>query len=158
VRNASRRVFHILLVEDDHATVSLVRHVCSFPTPRRLHHVATGSEALAFLAQQGVHARARTPDLILLDLNLPGLSGLEVLRTLKADDRLKVIPCLVISTSAAQNEILAAYDAGAAAYIVKPAALDQLIHTLEVTLRMWLTIATLPVVDRQKLNTAGGAV
>ena len=154
VRTQSRRFFNILLVEDDAATASLLKHVCACPIPRRLHHVESGPAALDFLHKRGQFARQRTPDLILLDVNLPGLSGIEVLRAIKASDAFRVIPCLVISTSALPAEVQAAYEAGAAAYIVKPTALEELSRVLECSLRLWLEVATLP---RAGLGTTAAA-
>jgi CheY-like chemotaxis protein len=139
-----RRFFHILLVEDDRPTAALLMHLCSCPIPRRLHHVESGPEALDFLHRRGKHSRAPTPDLILLDVNLPCLTGIEVLRIIKSAEPLKVIPCLIVSTSAAPADVNAAYDAGAAAYIQKPENLDHLTRVLECSLLMWLETATLP--------------
>ena len=84
-----------------------------------------GVEALAFLRREGKYAQATRPDLILLDLNLPRKGGREVLAEIKADDRLKRIPVVVLTTSQAEEDIARAYHLNANCYIAKPVDLDQ---------------------------------
>ena len=115
----------ILLAEDDEADVALVQD--TFATHQltgKLHHVADGLEALAFLRREGQYADVPRPDLVLLDLNMPRMGGREVLAAVKADDRLRTIPVVVFSTSAVHADVLASYSAHANAYVTKPIDLD----------------------------------
>src|ERR1700730_17700014 len=96
----------VLLVEDSPGDVRLTQEAFR-DANRSIHlHVATdGVEAMAFLRHEGAHVRAPRPDLILLDLNLPRMDGREVLAQIKADDRLKVIPTIILTTSEAEEDI-----------------------------------------------------
>lgn len=115
----------VLLVEDDPADVALIEHAfAGHRLPSRLHHVADGVEALAFLRREGTYADAPMPDMILLDLNMPRMNGREVLAVVKADERLKTIPVVVFTTSAVDSDIHASYTAHANAYVTKPLDLD----------------------------------
>ena len=138
------RIFNILLVEDDPAAAKFLRTVCLQPRPRRrLFHVADGEQALAFLRRTQPYERARRPDLILLDLNLPRVNGLDVLASIKADIDLRSIPCVVLSASEYPTDVREAYAIGAACYITKPVDLAQYERALTSSLRMWLEIASL---------------
>ena len=106
--------------------------------------IADGVEALAFLRRQGNYAHARRPDLILLDLNLPRKDGREVLAEIKADDRLKRIPVVILTTSQAEEDILRAYNLNANCYVSKPVDLDQFIKVVGTIKDFWLTIVKLP--------------
>ena len=89
-----------------------------------MHHVVDGAEALAFLRREDPYGDAPRPDLILLDLNMPRVDGRQVLAEVKADDDLKAIPVVVLTTSAADTDIAASYTAHANAYVTKPVDLD----------------------------------
>ena len=118
-------LLQVLLVEDDLGDAALMEN--AFAGQRasaRLHHVADGAQALAFLRREGVYGDAPRPDLILLDLNMPGIDGRQVLARVKADDQLKAIPVIVLTTSAADTDIAASYLAHANAYVTKPVNLD----------------------------------
>ena len=93
----------------------------------RLTCVADGVEAIELLRREGEYADAPRPDLILLDLNLPRKDGREVLAEIKADDDLRAIPVVVLTTSAAEEDILRSYDLHANAYVTKPVDFDQFI-------------------------------
>lgn len=118
----------ILLVEDNRGDVRLARealresHLAS-----RLNVAADGMQAMAFLRREGEFAAAPRPDLILLDLKLPKKSGLEILEEIQADAALRDIPVVVLSSSAAPEDIQSAYRLQARGYITKPADLDQFI-------------------------------
>jgi CheY-like chemotaxis protein len=119
----------VLLVEDDPGDVLLTREAFSDnKVNNQLDVVSDGEEALAYLRQEGEHADARRPDLILLDLNLPRKGGLEVLEDIKADPGLRSIPVVVLTTSAADEHILRSYDLHANAYVTKPVDFDQFIQ------------------------------
>ena len=112
----------ILLVEDDPAHVEIVRRNLSiFPIAHRLIHVEDGQLALDFLLpQHGWAASNPLPDLILLDLRLPKVDGLEVLRQIQENEDLRKIPTVVLTTSAADSDLAAAYRLGARSYQLKP--------------------------------------
>ena len=115
----------VLLVEDDPGDALMTRE--SFAQAgknNRFHVIPDGHEALRFLRRQGEYARAPRPGLILLDLNLPGLHGQDVLAEIKADPDLKIIPVVILSTSGHPDDIKRSYEMHASAYIVKPADSD----------------------------------
>ena len=93
---------------------------------------------------EGEHAGHPRPDIILLDLNLPRKDGREVLRDLKSDPDLRNIPVVILTTSAQDRDVLAAYDQHVNAYIVKPVDLDQFIHIISAIETFWLSIVRLP--------------
>lgn len=129
---ALTRPAEILLVEDNPADVRLTREALHEGKVRNSLSVASdGVEALEFLRRQGRHADAPTPDLILLDLNLPRKDGREVLEEIKADPALRHIPIVVLTSSQAEQDILRAYDLHANCYVTKPVDLDQFIHVVQ---------------------------
>ena len=114
-------VADVLLVEDDPGDVLLTRD--SFDDCHlglNLHVASDGEEALSFLHRAGEFAGVPRPALILLDLNLPRRGGLEVLAELKADDDLRAIPVVVLTTSQAEADIVRSYELHANAYVIKP--------------------------------------
>lgn len=132
----------ILLVEDDLAHAEIVRR--NFERSRvanELIHVEDGQAALDFLQRQGAFAapgRAPKPDLVLLDLRLPKVDGLEVLRRVKSDPELTSIPVIVLTTSAAESDMVRAYDAHANSYLVKPVDFPQFVELLDTLGYYWL--------------------
>ena len=114
----------ILLVEDNQAHAELVmRGFESHRIANRIHHVADGKAALAYLFRQGVYADAAQsprPHIILLDLRLPKIGGLDVLRQIKSSDELKNIPVVMLTTSASKQDVARAYERHANGYVVKP--------------------------------------
>lgn len=105
---------------------------------------ADGVEAMEILKRQGPHATKARPDLILLDLNLPRKNGREVLEEIKADDDLKRIPVIVMTTSKAEQDIHRVYNLNANCYITKPVDLDEFLNVVRSIEDFWLTIVTLP--------------
>ncbi|MGX7827138.1 response regulator [Actinokineospora sp. 24-640] len=137
---AQPAVVDVLLVEDDPGDALLVAEALA-GRPVRLHTVANGDEALAFLRRAGEVPR---PGLILLDLNLPGLDGREVLSRIKNDESLRAIPVVVLTSSAAQTDVLDSYACHANAYITKPldaAAFATALHQVEA---FFTTVVRLP--------------
>ncbi len=135
----------ILLVEDNPGDVRLTRE--ALKEGKILNHVSVvgdGVEALAFLRREDKYANAVRPDLILLDLNLPKKDGREVLAEIKADAGLKKIPVVILTTSAAEQDILKTYDLHANCYITKPVDLEQFIKIVRLIEDFWFTIARLP--------------
>jgi two-component system response regulator len=135
----------ILLVEDNPGDVRLSIEVLrDAKVHNHLSAVGDGVEALSFLRKEGKYADAPHPDLILLDLNLPKKDGREVLAEIKADEHLKRIPVVVLTTSQSEEDILKAYELHANCYISKPVNLDQFIKVVQSIEAFWLTIVKLP--------------
>ncbi|MDD3482207.1 response regulator [Azovibrio restrictus] len=138
----------ILLVEDNPGDVRLtVEALRESKVLANLQVARDGIEALAMLRREGPHADARRPDLILLDLNLPRLDGRQVLETIKADTDLRQIPVVILTTSAAEQDILQAYNLHANCYITKPVDMDQFIRVVQAIDNFWLTVVRLPKID-----------
>jgi chemotaxis family two-component system response regulator Rcp1 len=145
--NESRLVkpIDILLVEDNAGDVELAREALDdCKLHNRLHAVDDGEKAMAFLRRQDPYAEAPRPDLILLDLNLPRKDGREVLAEVKADDSLKSIPVVILTTSRAEEDVLESYNLHANCYITKPMGLDQFMHVVKSIQDFWLSIVVLP--------------
>jgi two-component system, chemotaxis family, response regulator Rcp1 len=135
----------ILVVEDSPADIRLLQEVCkelNVQTQWSLVH--DGTEALAFLRREGPYAQAAQPDFILLDLNLPGKTGLEVLAEVSAEPRLRRIPSVVLSSSQAAEDIVRSYELCANCYVVKPLNLDDFRRLVQMLHDFWLTAAELP--------------
>jgi two-component system, chemotaxis family, response regulator Rcp1 len=145
MQGAAARPVEILLVEDSPGDVRLTREALREGKIRNnLSVVPDGVEALAFLRREGRYAGAPRPDVILLDLNLPRKDGREVLAEVKADERLRRIPVVVLTTSRDEQDVLRSYDLHANCYITKPVDLDQFIAVVRSIETFWLTIVTLP--------------
>ena len=142
---ASHRPARVLLVEDNEADVRLTREALREAGENvRLSSVADGDQALAFLRREEGFAEAPRPDLVLLDLNLPRKNGLEVLQEMRADEALAHIPVIVLTSSAAQSDVEAAYTRGANAFVVKPLELDAFMDLIGAIRGFWLEVARLP--------------
>jgi CheY-like chemotaxis protein len=109
-----------------------------------LHVAVDGVAALDFLRRQGIHGDAPRPDFILLDLNLPKMDGGEVLACIKEDDDLKTIPTIILTTSAAEADVLKSYQLQANCYLNKPVQLDEFETVVKTISVFWLTMAKLP--------------
>lgn len=139
----------ILLVEDEPADAHLVR--LAFEEGKilvELHHVSDGIEAFAFLRHQGSYASSPTPDLILLDLNMPRMDGRTFLQRLKVDEPLQGLPVVVLTTSDAERDMLDSYNHFAAGFIVKPVDVDDFIHVVRGISDYWINIVRLPEHNR----------
>ncbi len=134
----------VLLVEDSPADVRLTREALSEARVRNNVHVAVdGVDALDFLHRRGKHSKAPSPDLILLDLNLPRKDGREVLEDIKRDDRLKRIPVVILTTSQSEQDILDSYQLNANAYVTKPVDLEQFLSAVRSIEGFWLEVVKL---------------
>ena len=135
----------ILLVEDDPADVELTQEtMANAKVMINLHVVGDGVEALDFLRRQGKFDNVPRPDLILLDLNLPRMDGRTFLSELKADNQLKTIPVVVLTTSQAEEDIVRSYRLGANCYITKPVGLKEFARVVNAIENFWFTIVRLP--------------
>ncbi len=141
----SGRPVEILLVEDNPGDVRLTLEALREGKMRNnLSVVEDGVEALAFLCREGRHVGAPRPDLIFLDLNLPKKDGREVLAQIKADENLKSIPVVVLTTSKAEEDIIKTYNLHANCYVTKPVDLEQFIKVVKLLEDFWFTIVKLP--------------
>jgi chemotaxis family two-component system response regulator Rcp1 len=135
----------ILLVEDSPGDVRLtIEALKEGKVNNRLTVASDGVEAMAVLRREGPHADAPRPDLVLLDLNLPKMDGREVLAQIKADESLRRIPVVVLTTSKAEEDILRSYNLHANCYITKPVDLDQFITVVKTIEDFWFSIVKLP--------------
>ena len=132
----------ILLVEDDPAHAEIVRrNLEDFRVANRIVHVEDGQAALDYLFRRNGYADPNTsprPSLILLDMRLPKVDGMEVLRQIRQDDELKLLPVIVLTTSAAENDVVNAYAEGAASYLVKPVDIQSFTKMMEAFGFYWL--------------------
>ncbi|MDF2437149.1 MAG: transcriptional regulator [Bacteroidota bacterium] len=136
---------NILLVEDNLGDIRLTKEVLKEGKIRNNLSVAMdGEEAISFLKRKGEYKDAFTPDIILLDLNLPKKDGREVLAQIKGDPNLKLIPVIVLTTSNAENDIRNMYEHHANCYITKPVDFNQFINVIRSIENFWLTIVKLP--------------
>ncbi len=135
----------ILMVDDNPADVDLTREALDgSKRPYRLTSVPDGEEAICFLAHKGAYARAATPDLLLLDLNLPRIDGRHVLAEIKKDPKLSRIPVVVFTTSRALSDVLHSYELGANCYVRKPGTWPEFLATVRGVADFWLGRAILP--------------
>jgi len=139
------RPVQVLLVEDSPSDAAMTIEAMHEGRIVNQVHVATDGEmAMAFLRRQGPYADAPRPDLILLDLNLPRMDGREVLREVKDDPILKTIPVIVLTTSAAEEDILKSYELHANAYVTKPVAFEAFFSAVRGIEDFWLALVHLP--------------
>jgi two-component system, chemotaxis family, response regulator Rcp1 len=142
---ALSRPVEVLLVEDNENDVALTRQ--GFKRTKlhfNLHHVRNGEECMPFLREQNEYADVPTPDLILLDLNMPKMNGREVLAQMLADDHLMSIPVVVLSTSEEGEEILKFYKMRCSSYIVKPVDFEQFLRVVRSIADYWFSVVVLP--------------
>jgi chemotaxis family two-component system response regulator Rcp1 len=139
------KITDVLLVDDNPADADLTSEVLAKQgRPCRVHAVASGIEAVAFLRRQGKYANETIPDFVILDLSLPGKDGRAVLAEVKADPVLRKIPIAVFSTSEAPQDIMCSYDLGANCYVTKPGNLRDFISTVTSIGEFWFGLAHLP--------------
>jgi chemotaxis family two-component system response regulator Rcp1 len=139
------RPIELLLVEDSEPDVRLtIEALREAKVKNRLWVVEDGVEAMDFLRRHGRHADAPRPDLILLDLNLPRKDGRLVLQEIKADESLKRIPVVVLTTSKSEEDVLRAYDLHANCYITKPVDFNRFMEVVKSVEEFWLTVVKLP--------------
>jgi CheY-like chemotaxis protein len=138
----------ILLVEDNPADVKITqRALRESGVPVDLIVVRDGQEAVEYLLREGSHAESpgwRSPDLILLDINLPRMTGREVLERVRGTPNLRTVPVVVLTTSRRQEDVQQMYAAGANTYIEKPQEFHRFVQVLQTIHRYWLDVALLP--------------
>jgi CheY-like chemotaxis protein len=135
----------VLLVEDDPGDILMTREALQ---DHSVHHRLTvfsdGDEALAYLRRQEPYSEAMRPDLVLLDLNLPRRDGREVLAEIKTDENLHQIPVVILTTSAAHEDILRSYQLHANAYVTKPADFERFVHVVRKINEFFVSVVQLP--------------
>lgn len=135
----------VLLVEDNPGDVRLTQEAFKRANINNdLHVVNDGVPAMAFLEQRGEYADAPRPDLVLLDLNLSKMDGLEVLEEIKTDDDLHRIPVIILTSSRAEEDIVQSYEQYTNAYLTKPIEPDEFVDVIQSFERFWLTVVELP--------------
>ena len=142
---ADHRTIDVLLVEDDPGDVLMTREAFTEnKVANRLAVVSDGVSALEFLRKEGEYADAPTPDLVLLDLNLPRMDGREVLAAMKSDDELRRIPVVVLTTSEAEEDVLRSYSLHANAYVTKPVDFERFIDVVRQIDDFFVSVVRLP--------------
>lgn len=140
-----RTEIHVLLVEDDPGDVLMTREAFEEnKVANNLSVVSDGEAAMAFLRKQGEYADAPTPDLVLLDLNLPRMDGREVLAAMKGDEELHRIPVVVLTTSEAEEDVLRSYSLHANAYVTKPVDFERFIQVVRKIDDFFVQVVRLP--------------
>jgi CheY-like chemotaxis protein len=135
----------VLLVEDDPGDVLMTQEAfADYKIANRLTVVSNGEDAIAYMRKQGRFADEPTPDLVLLDLNLPRRDGREVLRDIKTDPVLRRIPVVVLTTSEAEEDVLASYLLHANAYVRKPVDFEQFVAAVRAIDDFFITVVRLP--------------
>ena len=143
--DTSRSVAAVLLVEDNPADARLaIEAVKQAEIPLEFSVVDCGEDALSFLRQEGDYVGAALPDMILLDLNLPGKDGAEVLREVKSDPDLKHLPVIIMTTSESDADVRRCYGLHANGYVTKPLGLTNLGRALQALYDFWYQVARLP--------------
>ncbi|HEY3262124.1 MAG TPA: response regulator [Pseudonocardiaceae bacterium] len=138
------RVISVLLIEDDPGDVLMTREAFEEFLDNRLEVVNDGADAISFLRREEPYQEAQLPDLILLDLNLPRRDGREVLAEIKADPDLRHIPVVVLTTSAAEEDILRSYQLHANAYVTKPVDFDAFVRVIRQIDHFFVSVVRLP--------------
>lgn len=138
----------ILLVEDSLSDVELTLTAFSeCKVQNKIHVAGDGEEAIDFLYKRGKFPNAKTPDVIMLDLNLPKLNGQEVLAIIKNDEFLKKIPVVILTSSEAERDILKSYNLHANCYIIKPVDVEKFLNVVKSVEHFWLNVVKLPKVS-----------
>lgn len=139
------RLVEILLVEDNDLDAEMTMVAAEDSRlANRIARVSDGQQALDYLYRRPPFENAERPELILLDLNLPGIDGREVLHTVKEDEHLKSIPVVVMTTSADERDVLDSYNSGTNAYIRKPVQPDGFLKIVQMLEQFWFGIVVLP--------------
>lgn len=139
------RKFNILLIEDNEGDVILTLEALKEQhADEHVSVISDGLEALQFLRQEGRYADAAIPDLILLDINLPKVDGKEVLASIKSDEKLKMIPVIMLTSSAAKKDIIDSYNMHANCFVTKPVNLHAFTEVIRSIEDFWLKTAQLP--------------
>ena len=139
------QLIEILMAEDSPEDLMIAEEaIMASKLINRLHTVGDGEEALAFLRREGRHKDAPVPDLILLDVNMPRMGGLEALAEIKAHPQWKYIPVVILTSSNADRDVLNAYGHHANCYIVKPVDFERFVEVVKSIENFWFGVVKLP--------------
>lgn len=136
---------HILLAEDNQGDVLLIEE--AFHEGRIVNSISTvndGEKAIQYLKKEGSYSESTTPDLILLDVNMPRKNGHEVLKIIKNDETLKQIPVIMLTTSSSEKDVLKSYKNHANCYITKPVEVDEFLLAIKKIESFWIQLVKLP--------------
>jgi chemotaxis family two-component system response regulator Rcp1 len=140
-----KKALAILLVEDDESDAELVaRAIKGGQVPCRLSVAHSGLQALDYLHQRGGFSEAATPDLILLDINMAGMDGGQLLKNMKRDDDLRLIPTVMLTRSAGREDVLDCYANGVNCYVVKPFDAHKFTDVVRQVVAFWSAVSVLP--------------
>lgn len=145
----NKQELNILWVEDSYSDIMLINY--ALKESNFNHHVSfvnDGVEAIDYLFKQGKYLNTSTPDIIILDLNIPKKSGREVLEEIKRHNSLRQIPVIIFSTSSNKSDILKAYDLNANSYLIKPDNYDELVLQMQSLDNFWLSTVRLPMASK----------
>jgi two-component system response regulator len=135
----------ILLVEDNADHMELIlKALQDNNLLNEVHVLTSGEEAIDFLQQRGAYVDAARPGLILLDIKLPGMDGIDFLRRIKTDPKLKRIPVVMLTTSVGEKEIAESYNCGANSYIIKPVDFEHFAKVIKEVKLYWTVVNSLP--------------
>ncbi len=135
----------ILLIEDNPVDIRMTQEAFKdYKVANNLHAVTDGEAGMDFIYQRGAYKDAPRPDLILLDLNLPKKNGREILEQVKADDKLRAIPIVILTTSELDEDMMGSYCHQANAFITKPIDFDDFVTMMRTVGDFWLTFVRLP--------------
>ncbi len=140
----TEHLHHILLVEDDPADIFLAQEIFKEHGGFSMNVVTSGTEALDLLRRKGKFKHVERPKLVLLDLNIPGLDGREVLREIKSSDDLRSTIVIVMSTSDAPTDIHTSYMLGANCFVTKPVGIDGFERLVDAIEKFWFEFVKLP--------------
>ncbi len=141
----TRDRLNILIIEDNEGDIRLIEEAFQeLDRTLSLNVVVNGEDAISYLKKEGQWSAALRPDIILLDLNLPGIGGGEVLSYIKKDKNLRAIPVIILSNSSRNEDIAASYQACASCYIVKPLTFQDYINMMKVIEQFWFNTVILP--------------
>jgi CheY-like chemotaxis protein len=143
--SSSSEPIEVLLVEDDPGDVLMTQEaLADYKIANRLSVVTNGEDAIAYMRREGQYADAPRPDLVLHDLNLPRRNGREVLREIKDDPDLRRIPVVILTTSEAEEDVLASYQLHANAYVRKPVGFTEFVEAVRAIDDFFITVVRLP--------------
>lgn len=139
------KAIDVLLVEDNIGDIRLTEEAIKESKLKiNLHYVMDGVEAVSYLKKEEKYKNEPTPDLIILDLNMPKKNGLQVLSEIKEDPKLKKIPVIILTVSKSESDVLQSYEHHANSYITKPLDLEKFVEIVKVIDNFWFSIVTLP--------------
>lgn len=138
----------VLLCEDNQGDIYLIENSLAQSTENySIDYILTGGEVMRYLRQEAEYQYATRPDIVILDLNLPGKHGFEILEEIKADPLLKIMPVVILSSSKAKQDIFNSYRLQASCYIVKPSDLQAFLEAIRQIENFWFSCAELPQLE-----------